>query len=186
MNRISIITVSALLLAIPGSTVYAANLTKDQSAKRAKSTLQQISGQIERISETAGRMSIQSREPSYAEVQGVELNHLSAEINRVGRELKGLESETELLPPWQTEAISRVVPSMHKIATMTTDATELFNKSQSQLFASHYSTEASQIASRAKETATLLGNDLKLEKTRAKEEHLEDAVNGGRSATQGQ
>jgi uncharacterized protein YoxC len=187
MNRLSVITISTFLMALPVSAMHAANLTTDQAAaKRAQTTLQQINSQIESISETAFRMSTQSREPDDAEVQGVELNHLGEEINRVGRELKALNSERELLPAWQTEVIDAILPSMHEIAGESTDAITLFNKSQAQLFASNYPAETGEIATDAKKTATFLSDDLKLENARAKEARFADLAGRETPKTQGQ
>ena len=53
MNRLSV-TISTFLMALPVSTMYAANPTTDQAAaKRAQTTLQQISSQMNEISDTA-------------------------------------------------------------------------------------------------------------------------------------
>jgi len=175
MNRFSVIALSTFLMALPACTMRAATLTIDQpSAKSAQATLQQINSQIENIYETASSVSMQSREPDRVSGQGEDLNDLSAEINLVGQELKALNSERELLPAWQIEAISAILPSMHEIAEISTDAIMLFNKSQVQLFASKFPAETDQIAAEAKKTATFLSDDLRLEKTQAKEGHLAD------------
>ena len=175
MNRFSVIAISTFLMALPASTMRAATLTIDQaSAKKAQTTLLQINSQIENIYETASSMSMQSREPNNVSEQGEELNDLSAQINLVGQELKALDSKRELLPAWQIEAIDMILPSMHEIAEKSTDAIVLFNKSQSQLFASNYPAETNQIGAEARKTATFLSDDLKLEKTQAKEAHFAD------------
>jgi hypothetical protein len=175
MNRFSVIAISTFLMALPASTMRAATLTIDQaSAKKAQATLLQINSQIENIYETASSMGMQSREPDKVSEQGEELNDLSAQINLVGQELKALESKRELLPAWQIEAIGTILPSMHDIAEKSTDAIALFNKSQSQLFASNYPEETDQIGAEARKTATFLSDDLKLEKTQAKEARFAD------------
>ena len=129
---------------------------------------------------------MQSREPDNAIVQGEELNHVGEEINRVGRELKALISERDLLPAWQTEVIDGILPSMHEITEESTDAITLFNKSQARLFASNYPAETGQIATDAKKAATLLSDDLTLEKARVKEAHLADLAGREAPETQGQ
>lgn len=186
MNRLSV-TISTFLIALPISTMCAANLTTDQAAaKKAQTTLQQINSQMKEISSTAFQMSMQSREPDNAKVQAEELNHVGEEINRVGCELKVLNSERKLLPAWQTKVIDVISPSMHEIAEESTDAISLFNKSQAQLFASNYPAETGQIATDAKKTVTFLSDDLKLEKARAKEVHLADLAGREAPETQGQ
>lgn len=186
MNRLSVIAISSLLMALPVTTMHAADLTTDRAAAKAQATLQEIDGQIAMIGETASWMSMHSREPDDTTVQGADLNDLGEEINQVGRELKTLNSERELLPAWQTEAIDAILPSMHEVAEKSTDAINLFNKSHVQLFASNYPTETGQIATDAENAATLLSNDLKLEKARAKEAHFADLAGREAPQTQGQ
>jgi len=187
MNRLSAITISTFLMALPVSTLHAADLASNQAAaKRAQTTLQQINIEIKEIADTSFQMSMQSREPDNTKVQGVELNHLSEEINRVGGELKALNSERELLSAWQTELIDAILPSMHEIAGESTDVISLYNRSQAQLFASNYPAKTGQIATDAKKTATFLSDDLKLENARAKEAHFADLAGREAPETLGQ
>lgn len=105
-----------------------------------------------------------------------ELIALKSEINRMGKELAGLQNERESLPTWEQHALDKVQPLLKDSAMNTNQAIGYFNENKGHLWAPEYRDETNHIFDDSEQISKILHDYLKLAKARHQEEELRNSL----------
>ena len=98
-----------------------------------------------------------------AYLEGVKehINHLAAIIEK-------LQAERDKASPWQQQAIDRVIPLLHELATNTTNAINHLNQNQVRPVSGDYPTWLRENAETAHELATMISDTIQYGQTRSR------------------
>ena len=109
------------------------------------------------------------------------LNAVKGHINRLAATIEKLQSERDKASPWQQQAIDRVIPLLHDLATNTTNAINHINQNQVRPLSGDYPTWLRENAETAHELSTLISDTIEYGQTRSRLEKLGEQLGTGTS-----
>jgi hypothetical protein len=177
MKRIHSVAAAAVLILWSLPPAHGAPKLRDESAStEAKMMFEQIDAWSASIADAAfrlGEMAKSVRDPeSHLEGLGV----LREDVNKIGGELRSLETKRDSLSAWETKALDQTLPLMQEVADHAEKAIQTFNSDRQRLWTTSYIEDTAQISKDADQVAAMLRDYLKLAKTREKELRLERSL----------
>ena len=161
-------TLSFPLAHAAGTTSH--SITVGDEAKR---TLQEIQTSAVAVEDEADELRmIILRPESNPESSLFRLIFLKDEVNKMGKELSGLEAERQSLADWEQRAVDNTLPLLQATAADTQSAIEYYNANRSHLWMESSDGSADRIYEESKQIATTLRNYLKYDKLRNQEQRL--------------
>jgi hypothetical protein len=111
----------------------AKNAKSEWIASMAKKTLRQVEVSAAVVANQANQLEMIAGPESSPESHLAKLAVLKDEVNRMGQEMSSISGDRESLPPWEQQAIGKVLPLLRATAANTENAIVYFNENKNSL-----------------------------------------------------
>ena len=166
---------SAIFVALAISTVQAsARSSPPVAGDQVRETLKEIQQSASKAADEADSLRRLTDRPSL-ESQYSELMAVREEINRMGRDMSILQTESGL-SPWEKQAVDKIEALLTDTAKDAQNAINYFNQSKSDLWLSEYRGYVGGIYQGSERISTTLKDYLKYAKAREQEEQLQQSL----------
>lgn len=174
MNKISFsLTLTLVSLAIPASYASARDL-RAISPSQAERTLKSVQDSASALQDDVDQLQNMIADPLQfgSDSQISYLERMRQKINKMGKQIRTLDSNLEALPPWQQQAITKVLPVLQNAAANTEKAIKYFNADKTYLWSSDYRHYTDVVGQDSREMSKTLGSYLQLARLHQREQHL--------------
>jgi hypothetical protein len=122
---------------------------------------------------TADQLAMGAKKTDQGETQMEGLAALKGEVNRIGQDLRALETEETSLADWERSTVDGILPLMVEIAANTEKAIEALATNRSHMWATDFPEESAKVYDDAVKVRTIVDEHLKLASLREREQRAQ-------------